>query len=147
MAKNNNSAQQEDGKKKSGRLLGKLCGLIIILIIIAAILALLGHFGLGFDFGDGKGNGDGEVKKSVESVADVETTAPDDDIDYLELTVSGSSYIYRNSEYTLDDLIAELRTEEDIKVRIRDDNASKSAYDQLVEALSYNGITYDEEIE
>ena len=142
MAKNQNEqTQHEDGKKKSSRLLGKICGLIIFLTIIAAILALLGKFGLGFDFGDGKGNGGGE------GVTDVQTTAPDDDIDYLELTVSGSSYIYRNSEYTLDDLIAELTTEKDIKVRIRDDNASKSAYDALVEALSYNGITYAEEIE
>lgn len=149
MAKDKNpnpNEQHEDGKKKSNRLFRKIRTLILILILIAAILVLLNHLGLGFGLGTGTGKDSGTVKKTADTAQSDDTTEPTTDyIDYLELTVSGSSYIYRNSEYSLDDLISELKTEEDIRVRIRDDNASKAAYDSLVSALNENGIPYAEE--
>lgn len=149
--KNTRNAADNDGKKKSKGLAKKVTGATIFVALIAALISLLGHFGIGF--GDGltlskkSSNSDTVAEEQAdEKDKDSEATTADN-VDYLELTVSESSYIYRNSEYTLDDLVKELLTVKDIKVKIRDDNASKSAYDSLTEALDENKITYVEESE
>lgn len=127
-------------KKGSGGLI------FILLLIIIIIIALILFLGGGFGFGSG-GNGFGNDAVQVEgSISDTETgtTASVSEINYVDVTVSGSSYLYQNNSYDLAGLIDAVKAiEGDIEIHITlDDTATANAYDDLTAALDENGIPY-----
>lgn len=124
----------------------------LIVIIILAILALLVFLAFklgwlkGLGFGKGDGDGGSGVSTSQESSApDVTTEVTVEQIASVDVTVSGSSYLYQNRTTDLEALITELKKlDKDTRVKLHDDNAAKNAYDDLTKALKENSITYEE---
>ena len=125
---------------------------LVVAIVLAVIVVGVLIWGLGFGgFGLGGGKGDGEGSGNVETVgfeqpAETSITTPViEELEYIEITVSGNEYLYQNSKYTLDDLISEL-TSQDLAapVKITDENSSIKAYKALKSALSDNNIHYIE---
>lgn len=135
-------------------------GLVIVLAVVA-IAAVIIYLGLGgFGFGGGKGDGEGEGDSTAAAVqqdepeetneTEEETTEEAipviEEIEYINITVSENEYLYQNSKYSLEELLAELESiPDDLPVKITDDNASLNAYRQLTEALDEHGIKYIEE--
>lgn len=130
-------------------------GVAVLTAVIAAVVTfiiggivglLLGNGGLGFGGGRGDGEGSGEAE---ETVAVIETTVepPEvQEIEYIDITVSGNKYIYQNKETDLAVLIDELAALDiDKPVKISDDNASQKAYSSIKKALDEKGIRYIEE--
>ncbi|MDO5558948.1 MAG: hypothetical protein Q4F95_05060 [Oscillospiraceae bacterium] len=118
--------------------------LIIILIVAAAVIAVLLLGKGGFGNGGGKSAGISEQQTAPET-----TSAQDDlvteEIQYVNITVSGSEYLYQNSKISLDDIIGELsQMPSDTQVKISDDNSSLKAYKNLKESLTQNNIKYIE---
>ena len=124
----------------------------LIVIIILAILALLVFlaFKLGWLKGLGFGKGEGDGGSGTSTVQ--ESSAPDttaattvEQVSSVDVTVSGSSYLYQNKTTDLDALIAELnKLEKATRVKLHDDNAAKNAYDALTKLLSENKIPFEE---
>lgn len=134
--------------------MNKKGGVGLVVVIILAVIAVVGLliWGLGFGgFGLGGGKGDGEGDGNIESVESEQpdettvTTPVIEELEYIEITVSGNEYLYQNSKYTLDDLIKEL-TSQDLAapVKITDENSSIKAYKALKSALADNNIHYIE---
>ena len=76
----------------------------------------------------------------TETVTEETTEAPSteaitENLSYVKIIVSGSDYIYKDEPYTLDAVLAIVRTNADLEVRIVNDGASKHAYDELIGAL------------
>ncbi len=122
-------------------------GVILVLLLIIIIIALILFLGGGFGFGSGGGDGFGNDAVQVEgSISDTEsgTMASTSAINYVDVTVSGSSYLYQNSSYDLAGLIDAVKAiEGDIEIHITlDDSATANAYDDLTAALEENGIPY-----
>lgn len=125
---------------------------LVVAIVLAVIVVGVLIWGLGFGgFGFGGGKGDGEGSGNVETVGSEQpaetsiTTPVIEELEYIEITVSGNEYLYQNSKYTLDDLISELTSQElAAPVKITDENSSIKAYKALKSALSDNNIHYIE---
>ena len=145
----------EKKQKVKGKGSGAVIFIILLIIIILIVLFLL--FGRGFGFGNGlgfgipAGDGQSQGQQQNETAAQPETqpeqtSQTDEGQEYMtsvEVTVDGSSYIYKNSTVTLDDLISGLsETEGDFTVIITDSNSSKDAYDALTSALDEHGWKY-----
>lgn len=126
-------------------------GLIIVLAAVAIAAVLLLGFG-GFGFGGGKGNGEGDGDTSSAAVSDdeseeTEITPVIENIDYINVTVSGNEYIYDDRKLSLEELINALTDMEleDIPIKITDDDAALDTYQQLIDALDERKIKYIEE--
>lgn len=130
-------------------------GVAVLTAVIAAVVTfviggivglLLGNGGFGFGGGKGDGEGSGETE---ETAAVIETTVEPpvvEEIEYIDITVSGSKYIYQNKEIGLDSLVDEIASLDiDKPVKITDDNASQKAYSSIKKALDEKGIRYIEE--
>ena len=135
-------------KEKGSALSTVIIIILLILIAIAVFLFLKGDFG----FGNGSGNGNGEAvpaNAEVSSEATAETTVSIEtqETKYFEITVSGNSYIFQNVPYErLDELINTITSlDEKYDVKIKNEEASKNAYDNLVDALKENGFAVIEE--
>lgn len=142
---------KNEEKKKGSKAVPAACGLAVILA------ALFGGKQLGFiPFGDnGKGDGDASSTSVVEEVSEAseaDTTAAEseaeaepetEEVQYIEVTVSDSSYIYQNSTMTLDELMNEIK-DKGLTVKLTDDKASKKAYDDILQALDENNIQHIE---
>lgn len=135
-------------KEKGSALSTVIIIILLILIAIAVFLFLKGGFG----FGNGSGNGNGEAvpaNAEVSSEATAETTVSIEtqETKYFEITVSGNSYIFQNVPYeSLDELINTITSlDEKYDVKIKNEEASKNAYDNLVDALKENGFAVIEE--
>lgn len=147
-------------EKKENNKKGSVLGIIaVILLVIAIALILLGLFGgIGFGNGDGTGTGSGNgVESSVaensgnqedgaESSEAEETEPPTEEetetepeVIYIDVTVSGSSYLMDDSETTIDDIT---KAAENAAVRITDDSAVADAMDALISALDGAGISH-----
>ncbi|MDE6671110.1 MAG: hypothetical protein K2K16_02825 [Ruminococcus sp.] len=142
---------------KKGEGDGDVLGVIaVILVIIAIVLICFGLFGKGFGFGKGNGKGDGtgsgvsdsSVSENSESsetteITEQETTTEETEpvITYIDVTVSGSSYLMNGTETTIDE-ITQSADNENTVVRITDDNAIADSMDALVSALDNAGISY-----
>ncbi|MDE6834572.1 MAG: hypothetical protein K2J39_10075 [Ruminococcus sp.] len=144
--------------KKNTKKGNALVVIVVIILIIAIALILLGLFGKGFGFGKGNGDGSGTgISDSVESSADensgsqadiqesseAETTTviTEPEIYYIEVIVSGSSYLMNGTESTIDE-ITQSADNENTVIRISDDNAIADSMDALVSALDNAGISY-----
>lgn len=122
---------------------GAIPVVLIIVLAVIAVVALVGLLTDGFGLGGGKGDGEGEGNVSAQQS---ETEAPElvvEELDFLNVTVSENEYLYQNSRLQLQELIDRLLTDAaDTKVKITDENASKRAYENLINALEENNIRY-----
>lgn len=139
-------------RKKSLKGIG-LLGIIIIVaitaVVVAVVLLILGKGGLGFGGGTGNEEGSMDKKIPVTEEAELIITEPPiivtEEIKYIEITVSENEYIYQNSKYSLDDLIAELKSQNiSDPVKIKDEESSIKAYSGLKEALYENHFHFIE---
>lgn len=124
-----------------------IVGLILVIVGIVGLGALVVVFLRGgFGFGGGKGNGEGPGNvSSVQSTPDVSEPVVEE-LDFLNVTVSENEYLYQNSKLQLDELIDKLVTDADgISVKVMDENASKRAYESLINALEDKNIHYIKE--
>lgn len=117
---------------------------IIIIAAVVVIVVVVGFLTDGFGLGGGQGDGEGEGNVSDDQSSDTE--APElvvEELDFLNVTVSENEYIYQNSRLQLDELMDKLVTDAaDTKVKITDENASKRAYENLINALEEKNIRY-----
>ena len=126
---------------------GLVVAIVLAVIVVGVLIWGLGFGGFGLGGGKGDGEGDGNIE-SVESEQPDETTVTTpviEELEYIEITVSGNEYLYQNSKYTLDDLIKELTSQDlAVPVKITDENSSIKAYKALKSALADNNIHYIE---
>ena len=121
-----------------------IIGVVIAVVVIGVILYAFGGKG----FGGGKGDGDGERSNSLSEISSISESSQleTEGIEYINITVSGSDYLFQNRKMTVDELIAELNnSDEKFPVKINDDDASIKAYDVLVKALKDNNVRYIEQ--
>ncbi len=116
-----------------------IIGAVLVLVIVGVLIYAFGGKGFGGGLGDREGSG--FVPADV-SISEPETQ----NVEYMEITVSGSDYLFQNKKMTADEIIAELNSlEEKMPVKVTDDGASIKAYDVLVGILSENNIRYIEQ--
>ena len=148
---------EKNGKKNS------ILPIIVVILLIIAILMIVLSLGFGGGLGSGNGNGDGntsivsensssdnteentqvsETTETSETVTEETTEA----VTYLDITVSGNTYLLDGNETTIDD-ITETAGDDNIVVRITDDNAVADAMESLISALDEKNISYIEPTE
>lgn len=117
----------------------------IIVLVVVAVVAVVGFLTDGFGFGGGKGDGEGEGNVS-EASNDTDVSEPVvEKLDFLNVTVSENEYLYQNSRLQLDELMDKLVVDAaDTEVKVTDENASKRAYEKLLNALEEKNIRYIE---
>ena len=136
-------SKSEKGSSKSAVLIV----ILLVLIIVAVLLFLKGGFG----FGSGNGNGEAAVpanaEVSSETTAEATVSIETQETKYFEITVSGNSYNFQNKTYeSIDELMNAIdSTGDKLDARITNEEASKNAYDNLVDALKENGFAIIEE--
>ncbi|WP_432650794.1 hypothetical protein [Huintestinicola sp.] len=138
-------------KEKGSALSTVIIIILLILIAIAVFLFLKGSFG----FGNGSGNGNSEaaVPANAEAVTEADsepsatTTIQTEETKYFEITVSGNSYNFQNKTYeSIDELMNVIdSTGDKLDAKITNEEASKNAYDNLIDALKENGFAIIEE--
>ena len=123
---------------------GAIPAIILIAAVVIIALVVIGFLTDGFGLGGGQGDGEGEGNVSAEQSSD--TQEPElviEELDFLNVTVSGNEYLYQNSKLQLDELVDKLVADAaDTKVKITDENASKRAYENLINALEEKNIRY-----
>ena len=114
-------------------------GLIIALVVVVAA-AVVFFACKGFGLGGGNGNGEGsDVADNSNAVSVVE------ELEYINVTVSGNEYIYDNKKVTLDELIDSIKSlDRNLPVKIADEGSSLKAYKELKSKLSENNISFIE---
>lgn len=148
MYKKDAEKRKKNQKKKKKN---KLITLIIVILMIVGMLFLLNYLGFGFGFGKGEGgeNTEGEDKSvSVEdaAVSQEESVEPQEDsaqsqeqalvVEFVDITVAGSAYIYNGNVTELEAFIDTVgKMNENIVLRIIDDNATQNAMEDLQNAL------------
>lgn len=139
------------------KVLGAL--IIIAVIVLGGFTRCTAGIGLGLGLGPGRGNGDGnnpiEVNNDAneEQVAETESedTAESSDVEnenketIIKVSVAGSDYFYENEKIELDLLLQRIKkTEGRYVVEIKDEQASKKAYEALIKSLKKENISYTE---
>lgn len=113
-------------------------GLIIVLVavvVVAVVLFACKGFGLGGGNGDDQGSG----------TADNSEVSVIEELEYINVTVSGNEYIYDNKKVTLDELISSIQSlDKKLPVKISDEGSSLKAYKNLKAKLSENYISFIE---
>ena len=114
-------------------------GLIILLVAVIAVAVVFFAFkGFGFGGGNGDGEGSGIVDNS-------NTVSVVEELEYINVTVSGNEYIYDNKKVTLDELIDSIKSlDRNLPVKIADEGSSLKAYKALKAKLSENSISFIE---
>lgn len=114
-------------------------GLIILLVVAAlAVVAVFAFKGFGFGGGNGDGAGS-DVADNSNAVSVVE------ELEYINVTVSGNEYIYDNKKVTLDELVDSIKSlDRNLPVKIADEGSSLKAYKELKTKLSENNISFIE---
>ena len=114
-------------------------GLIIALVAVVAVAVVLfacKGFGLGGGNGDGEGS---DIADNSDAVSVVE------ELEYINVTVSGNEYIYDNKKVTLDELIGSIQSlDKKLPVKISDEGSSLKAYKNLKAKLAENNISFIE---
>ena len=138
-------------------MIKKILGLLFFVALIACVVIFFTKCNGKFAFGKGNNNGNSndtsdssssvseavQEETSASTTQEVSTEPETDEIQYIEVTVSGNSYIYQNSSLSLDELMNEIK-DKDMTVKLTDDKASKNAYDELVQSLDDNNIQHIE---
>lgn len=153
MYKKDAEKRKKNQKKKKKN---KLITLIIVILMILGILFLLNYLGFGFGLGKGEGGGENNETqdKSVsvedaavsqeESVESQEDSAQSQEqnlvIEFVDITVAGSAYICDGNVTELEAFIGTVgKMNDNVVVRITDDNATQNAMEDLQNALDENG--------
>lgn len=113
----------------------------LIILLVAVVVAAVVFFACkGFGFGGGNGDGAGSgVADNSNDVSVVE------ELEYINVTVSGNEYIYDNKKVTLDELIDSIKSlDKNLPVKIADEGSSLKAYKALKAKLSENSISFIE---
>lgn len=113
----------------------------LIILLVAVIAVAVGVFAFkGFGFGGGNGDGEGSgIADNSNTVSVVE------ELEYINVTVSGNEYIYDNKKVTLDELIDSIKSlDKNLPVKIADEDSSLKAYKALKAKLSENSISFIE---
>ena len=120
-----------------------ILAIIVVAVVVVAVVAAAGFLTDGFGLGGGQGDGEGEGNVSSDS-SEPEVSEPVlEELDFLNVTVSENEYLYQNSRLQLDELMDKLVIDAaDTKVKITDENASKRAYENLINALEEKNIRY-----
>ena len=138
-------------------MIKKILGILFLVALIACVVFFFTKYNGKFAFGKGNNNGNSndtsdssssvseavQEETSASTTQEVSTEPETDEIQYIEVTVSGNSYIYQNSSLSLDELMNEIK-DKDMTVKLTDDKASKNAYDELVQSLDDNNIQHIE---
>lgn len=114
-------------------------GLIIALVVVVAA-AVVFFACKGFGLGGGNGDGEGsDIADNSDAVSVVE------ELEYINVTVSGNEYIYDNKKVTLDELVDSIKSlDRNLPVKIADEGSSLKAYKELKSKLSENNISFIE---
>lgn len=119
-----------------------IIGIVLALVVVGVLIYAFGGKGFGGGMGDSEGSNFVPADVSISDSSQPETQA----IEYMEITVSGSDYIFQNKKLTVNELIVKLNSlEEKMPVKITDDGASIKAYDVLINMLKENNIRYIEQ--
>ena len=126
--------------------------ILFFLVIVLVILFLFTTFGMGLGIGSGgfatrseQTEADNQSEPKDEGQTDKESTDSENEETVLKISVVENDYFYDNERIELDDLTREItEIQDDYIVEIKDEKASKNAYDALVETLDENGINYIE---
>lgn len=114
-------------------------GLIVTLLVVVAA-AVIFFACKGFGLGGGNGDNNGSDTQDNSSNASVV-----EELEYINVTVSGNEYIYDNRKVTLDELIESIKSlDRNIPVKITDEGSSLKAYKALKTKLSENNISFIE---
>lgn len=114
-------------------------GLIIALVVVVAA-AVVFFACKGFGLGGGNDDGEGsDIADNSDAVSVVE------ELEYINVTVSGNEYIYDNKKVTLDELVDSIKSlDRNLPVKIADEGSSLKAYKELKSKLSENNISFIE---
>ncbi len=143
--------------KSPFKLLFRVLGVksFIIIALVAVIIALF-YFGFGLGLGNGNGDneGDGNTTSYTEETDSREETKDSNSEteagsysqrEYILITVNGNEYWYQNSRMEIDELIDTINElEKEFIVQVKDDNASRNAYDELINKLKSEGVVYEQ---
>lgn len=148
LERQNNKLEKQNKKlKKKNRTGGKvILFLLIIIALLAAVMFLFDPFGFGlgapFALGTNSGGSASPATTTAQTTAAVTeeavTEAPEPD--YIEVTVSGSTYLFDGSEKTAAEIADICADKGKSKVRVTDDSATQNAIDELTAALKEKSI-------
>ena len=146
-------------KNKSGR--NAILILILIILILAAVMFFFDPFGFGIGPNAGGGSqsaqssdgSDAADDRSEEIPAETSVSIPEeytqtvDTTAYTDVVVNGNSYILGAKESSIEDIISIIQTyteehNEEVVVKIFDNDATQNAMEELQSALDENGIRY-----
>ena len=117
---------------------------ILVAAIIVVILIVMFKFGFGIGFGTGAGDGS-DTAATSETQQEEDQAVKEAEGTVLKVTVAGNEYIFDNEKITIDALMEKLSENKAATVEVTDDNASKNAYDGLIDQLNEQGIDYSEQ--
>lgn len=143
--------QRKNQKKKKKN---NLITLIILLLIVAGVLFLMNYLGIGF--GTGKnGEDEGTADRGItaedpdkeenvdEAKVETEPVSSEETVEYVDITVAGSAFIYNNNVTELEAFLETVdKMNDKVVVRISDDNATQNAMEDLKKALDEKGRNY-----
>ena len=154
------SKKNEQNNTKKGNAFAIIAVILLVIAIALILLGLFGGLGFGNGSGDGTGTGTDSGNTSVENsvsedaenpenipesseVAETETTTKETEpeVNYMDVTVSGSSYLIDGAEVTIDEIKYSAENG-NVIIRITDDNAIADSMDALVSALDGAEISY-----
>lgn len=142
--------EEEKRRKKGKRSTG---GLLIIALLLGVAWLVRGcdqFFGIGGE-GEGSSSGSTSTASSVSTASTAESTQAVDadaqtsgeEATYFDVSVSEDGYIHDSHQYTLDEVIEEMKAlEGGFVVRIYDENAAQNLYSELTDRLKSEGIEY-----
>lgn len=140
------------------RVKGFIVGPIVIGLICVAVGFVGGAGCMWYYMSTHQGGlGDAQDAGLPEEMAVSETLTPDEELteppttepvtenlSYIKVIVSGNDYVYKGEVFRLQEILAIIRTNPGLPVRISDDGASLRAYDSLIDALDEMGAEYVE---
>lgn len=143
------------------KLKGSALVTVIIVVAVAAVVGVVVYYfggfggkGLNGGKGDEEGSGNAETAATPAMATVPETTTETtivttEEIEYFEVTVDGNNYIFGSNSYEIDEtdnLIEDIKNnDEQLTVKIKDENASLKAYETLIAAFKEDHIKYIEE--
>lgn len=130
--------------KTALKFLTKLVSLRTMIIVALVALVIFG-IGIGLGIGNGKGDteGNNDEIQATEEYSPQENTEAVFDGTVINVSVVGSEYIFDNSRIDIDSLVYKIKAVSGkTLIQIKDDNASKKAYDTLINRFRKEQINY-----
>lgn len=131
-------------KKKKKRFIFML----IILLLLIAVLLFMNYLGLGLGGGKGEGGeSSGKMSSAVqENISADESSEAEKTV--IQLRISGSTYIYGDKVYTLEEFkdFAAVMDKDTAVIELCDDNAVANAVEKMHSMLDELGIPYTDTV-